>query len=205
MSQLAGKVLQFKITLRYIKPPIWRRILVPGDHSFWALHVAIQDAMGWFDYHLHEFEIFNPRKKALQLIGLPDDESQVGQATLPSWRAPIRKFISATNGRASYTYDFGDHWQHVVVLEKILPAEPDREYPVCVGGRRKCPPEDCGGVGGYDRFIEAVTDPSDDEHKELLEWVGGQYDAAAFDPGAVSFDDPAERLRLMMGDHGGEK
>lgn len=199
MFHSSDKILQFKVTLRHIRPPIWRRIQVPGDYSFWGLHVAIQDAMGWHDCHLHEFEIFDPRRKTMCLVGLPDDETTFGEVTLPGWGVPIRQFFSATNGRASYAYDFGDDWQHVIVLEKILPAEPGRSYPACIGGRRRCPPEDCGGVGGYERLMEAISNPHDEEHKEMIEWVGGQFDPAHFDPREIVFDDPEERLRLMSG------
>jgi hypothetical protein len=81
-----------------------------------------------------------------------------------------------------YVYDFGDDWVHKVVVEKVLPADPRISYPVCVAGKRACPPEDCGGVWGYREFLAAISDPDHPEHEEMLEWVGGAFDPEEFDP-----------------------
>lgn len=116
-------IYQFKITLEGIKPPIWRRIQVPESYSFWDLHVAIQDSMGWEDYHLHEFKILNPKTGIKDNIGLPSDEGDE-ETILPGWKTPISSYFSASNKEADYEYDFGDSWDHKVSLEKILPIQP---------------------------------------------------------------------------------
>ncbi len=199
MGRIADTVFQFKITLRHIRPPIWRRIQVPAAYSFWDLHVAIQDGMGWLDYHLHEFLIRAvPGRPALH-IGIPDDAPLLGDIDdLPGWEIPVRKYLGWPKARALYTYDFGDDWEHDVVLEKVLPRTPRVRYPVCVAGRRHRPPEDVGGPGGYLRFLEAIRDPEHEEHESCLEWVGGSFDPEAFSPAEVVFDNPAERFKVAF-------
>lgn len=201
MRSGASKVLQFKITLKDTKPPVWRRIQVPVDYSFWDFHVAIQDAMGWWDYHLHQFEIFNARKKRLELVGIPDDESDLdwGEKTLPGWEIPIRHLFTTGIRQATYLYDFGDDWEHTVLFEKTVPKETGVDYPRCIGGRRKCPPEDCGGTWGYRDFLKAISDPGHEEHEEYLTWVGGQFDPDEFAPEEVKFDDPQKRWQIAFG------
>ncbi|MHB1325844.1 MAG: IS1096 element passenger TnpR family protein [Thermoleophilia bacterium] len=190
----SGMVFQFKITLRGTKPPVWRRIQVPGEYSFWALHVAIQDAMGWLDYHLHQFDILDFGSRRIEHIGFPDDEFLLEQVVLPGWEVPIARLFTKAKQKTGYLYDFGDDWQQTVLLEKIIPPEAGATYPRCTGGSRKCPPEDCGGTGGYGDFLEIIADPADVEHQSTLEWVGGSYDPDDFNPTAVHFDDPAARF-----------
>ena len=199
MAGRSSKILQLKITLRHAKPPIWRRIQVPGYYTFWDLHVAIQDSMGWYDCHLHDFEVFNPKKRRLELIGIPDDEFPSGAETLPSWEIPVVRLLSSSNPGATYTYDFGDNWEHKIVLEKVFPREEEIEYPRCVAGRRNCPPENCGGTWGYREFLEAISDPNHPGHESMVEWIGEDFDPNAFDPRAVLFDDPKERLKITLG------
>lgn len=191
-------VYQFKITLKEVRPPVWRRIQVPSTYTFWGLHVAIQDAMGWGDYHLHEFEILNPKTGIRDQIGIPDFDW--GNDCLPGWEERIAAYFSPDNPQAIYMYDFGDGWEHTVVLEEILPREAELDYPRCTGGKRACPPEDCGGPYGYEMFLEAIQDPEHEEHDEMLEWVGGSFDPERFDPQAVSFDDPEKRWEFAFGD-----
>ena len=157
-------VYQFKISLVGIEPPIWRRIHVPSDYSFWDLHVAIQDAMGWLDYHLHVFQIVNPDTKKLEEIGIPDEDGELD--ILPGWEFWIADYFSSEGVRAEYEYDFGDSWEHEVVLEKILDQEIDS--PVCLAGERHCPPEDCGGIGGYEDFLDVIFDPDSETRQEML-------------------------------------
>ena len=195
MKRKFDRVYQFKITLKRIKPPIWRRIQVPETYTFWDLHVAIQDVMSWQDYHLHRFEIVNPATGALKLIGLPSDDDDWSRATLSGWRQKIAKWFTPENKVAVYFYDFGDGWEHEVELEKILPRETGVRYPVCLGGKRACPPEDCGGVSGYERLLEIISNPDDDEYEEMLTWLGGKFDPEHFDPKKVVFDDPAIRFK----------
>jgi hypothetical protein len=188
------RILQFKITLKNTKPPVWRRIQVPGDYTFWDLHVAIQDSMGWLDCHLHEFAIFNPRKHREERIGIPDMESFAPEETRAGWEVPVARLFTRSHPSADYIYDFGDGWEHKVILEKSLPREEGTHYPQCIGGRRKCPPEDCGGPWGYEDFLKAMSDPTHESHKEMVDWIGGHFDPDDFEPKKVAFDDPKRRL-----------
>jgi hypothetical protein len=193
------RVYQFKITLQDIKPPVWRRIQVLGDYTFWDLHVAIQDAMGWMDEHLHEFHTKNPRSGRGEDIGIPEDEPMGDyHPVLPGWKRRISKYFSPENPKAEYLYDFGDGWHHALVLEKILPAEEGVVYPRCLNGKRACPPEDCGGPWGYEDMLRVISDPTDKEHGRILEWLGGKFDPDDFDPMDVQFSDPAERWEIAF-------
>jgi len=195
----ADTVFEIKVTLLGIRPPIWRRLQVPATYSFWDLHVAIQDAMGWLDYHLHEFRVVPaPRHRSLR-IGIPDDDAFEGdRPILPGWEIPIAKYLTIRRNTATYVYDFGDDWHHRVVLERVVPRLPGTSYPVCVTGQRKCPPEDVGGVPGYEQFLQAIGDPEHEEHDSYLTWVGGTYDPEAFDPQAIRFWDPGKRWRIAF-------
>ncbi len=198
MKKKYNQVYQFKITLKGTKPPVWRRIQVPETYSFWDLHVAIQDAMGWEDYHLHEFTFFLPKTGIKVRIGLPF-EDDFGEAILPDWDQKIADFFTLENPKADYEYDFGDGWAHSILLEKIMPRETGIIYPICVDGKRACPPEDCGGVPGYADFLEAIRDPANELHEELLNWFGGEFDPEYFNANEVKFDDPAKRLKNVFG------
>jgi hypothetical protein len=187
-------VYQFKISLDDIKPLIWRRILVPENFSFWDLHVAIQDAMGWFDCHLHQFSTIERRFVDARHIGIPDDENPV--EILPGWKEKIADwFHLEKRTRMNYEYDFGDGWRHKVELEKIMPAENSKRYPICLAGKRACPPEDCGSIPGYYHILKVLKDgPKDEDDKELMDWLGGDFDSEYFDCAEVYFENPAKRL-----------
>lgn len=137
-------VYQFKISLLEIKPLIWRRIQVLETYTFWDLHVAIQDAMGWTDSHLHEFNILNLKTMKNTVIGYPDEMAGIfdeDRVILPGWKQNIRDFFSLSNPNAKYEYDFGDCWEHDITLEAILPKDPQSKYPQCLDGARSCPPQ----------------------------------------------------------------
>jgi hypothetical protein len=169
-------VYQLKITLDGSKPPIWRRVQVPADITLDVLHVIVQFAMGWEDYHLHEFAVGEVR------YGVPDpDYGAFGPPMKDEVEATLKKVAPKEGSKLTYLYDFGDGWDHTILVEKILSADPSVEYPVCTGGKRACPPEDCGGIGGYARLLEALADPEHPEHDRLSEWVGGKLDPEAFD------------------------
>jgi hypothetical protein len=122
---------RFHIELEGIDPPIWRRIRLPSSYSFWDLHVAIQDAMGWLDCHLHLFHVRNPETGELESIGIPDDEPYLDEPLcLPGWDVSIARYFVNEGDTASYEYDFGDDWRHTVVLEGVDPIrEGDRPKP----------------------------------------------------------------------------
>jgi hypothetical protein len=140
------RVHQFKVTLKGIEPTIWRRIQVPEVYSFWDLHVAIQDVMGWQDCHLHDFSLRNPKSGMKEQLGIPDEDGEL--ELLAGWEHNIADYFSMENTTATYVYDYGDNWEHRVELEEILPRIKGIKYPCCIGGERACPPEDCGGVHG---------------------------------------------------------
>ncbi|MFQ5794054.1 MAG: plasmid pRiA4b ORF-3 family protein [Candidatus Bipolaricaulia bacterium] len=196
MKKKFNQVYQFKITLEDSKPPIWRRIQVPQTYTFWDLHVAIQDSMGWVDYHLHEFEIIDPANGVVR-IGIP--EGDFDREVLAGWRQKIADYFSMENRLAGYVYDFGDNWVHKIQLEKILPREKNINYPICIKGKRACPPEDCGGIWGYEELLETIKNPNHEEYEEMLEWLGGEFDPEHFDVKEVSFDDPDKRRKMAFG------
>jgi hypothetical protein len=200
----------FKVTLNNSKPPIWRRIVVPDTYTFYQLHCAIQDAMGWLDYHLHSFTVdvrsknkdkSKSRSSASlrQTISLPNPE--VDAFDPPEKDESIERiadWFGSIMQQCVYTYDFGDDWDHTVHLEKVIPLDPKQTYPQCTGGKNACPPEDCGGLGGYDRLQYILKHPKNKEYKDVLEWMllepGEDFDPMHFDPKEVVFDDPQERL-----------
>jgi len=195
MKKKFSRIYQFNITLKNIKPPVWRRIQVPETFTFWDLHVAIQDVMGWFDSHLHQFKINEPLSSAKVEIGIPDEQDDYYEI-LPGWKQKIADYFSPDNKTADYTYDFGDNWEHTVLLENILPREKDVVYPLCIDGQRACPPEDCGGAYGYEEFLEIIMDPDDERYDEMLAWAG-EFEPEYFNKDEVVFDDPAKRLKTL--------
>ena len=199
MKKKFNQVYQFKITLEDSKPPIWRRIQVPETYTFWDLHVAIQDAMGWSDYHLHEFEMVNPSTGLKANIGIPVPDELYGREVLLEWKQKIADYFSMENQSADYVYDFGDSWEHKIQLEKILLREKDINYPICIKGKRACPPEDCGGIWGYAELLEIIRNPEHEEYEEMLEWLGGEFDSEHFDVEEVGFDDPDKRRKMAFG------
>ena len=198
MKKKFDRVYQFKITLRDSKPPIWRRIQVPETYTFWDLHVAIQDAMGWNDYHLHQFEMVNPSIGVKIEIGIPEETFGDYGITKAGWKEKIAEWFTMENRKAGYIYDFGDSWEHTILLEKILPRDRGINYPKCVKGKRACPPEDCGGTWGYEEFLGAIKDPKHEEHEEMLEWIGGEFDPEYFNPEEVHFDNPDKRRKTAF-------
>jgi hypothetical protein len=193
-------VFQFKIKLKDIKPQIWRRILVPENYTFWDLHVAIQDSMGWVDYHLHEFNIQNPFTGKEDRIGMPDDEYPDVEM-ISETDCTIKSYFTEENSIAEYIYDFGDDWEHEIIFEKILQRDSDIKYPVCTAGKRACPPEDCGGSFGYMELLKALENPNHENHDSMVEWIGVDYDSETFNPHSVFFDDPKERWKERFTDY----
>ena len=173
-------MLQLRIALRGIEPPIWRRVLVPDHLQLAQLHRVLQGAMGWTNSHLHEFEIgglsYGPMDPEARAMGYPAfDEKHVRL-----WNFKRQPGITFT-----YTYDLGDNWEHDVEIEEFVAVADDIE-PKVLAGERNCPPEDVGGVDGYMSFVEAVLDPSHEEHEAMLTWAGGRFDPEEFDLAAAN-------------------
>ena len=193
---LKNQVFQFYIEMDGITPKIWRRIQVPGYYNFWDLHVAIQDAMGWLDCHLHEFSIRGKGKRKNVLIGIPDFELMDElEEVFPGWEIPMHIYFNDLGIEATYLYDYGDSWMHRVKLEGYMHKEKGVKYPICVGGERACPPEDCGSVPGYYDVLNALADPKHPDHQVMKMWTGGDYDPEIFKPEAVNFDNPYKRWK----------
>jgi hypothetical protein len=178
MPRAPTSIHQLKVTLTETKPPIWRRLQVSCSINLRRLHDVIQEAMGWTQSHLYQFEVGDVS------YGEPDPE--YGMPIRSAKSTPLRKIAPETGAKFTYQYDFGDNWQHQIVVEKVLPPEVGVSYPHCVAGRRACPPEDCGGVWGYADFLEAIRDPEHEAHEEMLEWVAGSFDPEVFDVRAVN-------------------
>lgn len=191
-------VYQFKISLNNISPLVWRRIQVPETYTFWDFHVAIQDSMGWLDYHLHQFETKNPKTGAKEIIGIPEKiygEIPYDVPTQPGWKLFIRDYFSEEYRSMPYLYDFGDSWHHLIEYECILFKRKKQKYPICLAGERSCPPEDCGGSYGYKDLLEILKSPDDERYSDMKTWVGRKFDSEHFDPSKVKFDNPHIRWR----------
>lgn len=175
-AQTSGLLFQFKITLLDIQPAIWRRIQVP-DCTLDGLHLYIQTAFGWRNYHLHQFEIDGVRYGPSG-----PDEMDFGLETKDESEAVLSTLLPKSKRKARwvYEYDFGDGWRHEVVFEGYPQMEEGRKYPLCLEGAMACPPEDCGGPWGYADYLAAVADARHERHAEMLEWRG-PFDPETFD------------------------
>ena len=166
-----SNIYQLKVQLEgATKPPIWRQLQVPQDISLYLLHSCIQGAMGWDNGHLHQFIING------QYYGIPfsEDDDDMADERL----VKLESVLQREKAHIIYEYDFGDGWMHRVTLEKILPTDVHQKYPLLIEGKGACPPEDCGGVWGYEDLKETLSNPDHEEHEEMLEWLGVE----AFDP-----------------------
>jgi Plasmid pRiA4b ORF-3-like protein len=185
--QGSAPIYQIKVGLLGAKPPIWRRLEVPADMSLATLHHVIQVAFGWGDCHMHVFETASGNfGVADRQLGYRSEKPVTLEQVAPAVKSTIR-----------YTYDFGDDWEHDIVVEKVLDRSSSVTYPRCTGGRRAAPPDDCGGVWGYANLIEAVRDPAHPDHEDLMDWMG-LTDSAQFDPehfDAASITSALARLR----------
>ncbi|HEY1219573.1 MAG TPA: plasmid pRiA4b ORF-3 family protein [Bryobacteraceae bacterium] len=192
-SAVPPEIYQLKVTLLGTMPPIWRRLLVPAALTLAQLHDVLQAAMGWQDCHMHEFCVgrrhFGKPNPEDRLMGMPPVENER--------TVRLSSVLGRVGAKAIYTYDMGDSWEHGIVLEKRLSADPHTTYPACTGGQLACPPEDCGGIGGFYDLLDALGDPTHEQHEELQDWVGDDYD-----PDAFSIDDVNRMLAPRRGHRG---
>lgn len=175
-------IYELEVTLREIKPPIWRRFQVPGSLTLAQLHNTLQIVMGWTDSHLHRFIING------QEFGRPDYEERFeDEAPIrDERRARLAELFPVVPAAFLYEYDYGDGWLHVIVVEWTMTVRPGVRYPVCVDGERACPPEDVGGVSGYEELLAVLADPKHEEHESMRMWAGEDFDPEAFDAEAVN-------------------
>lgn len=183
-SATSQAVYQLKITLKDTKPPIWRRVQLLDATTLEQLHHVIQQAMGWTDSHLHQFTINGVDYGQ----PMPDYEFNVHNEKT----AKLSQLVTGEKFKFLYTYDMGDGWDHEILVEQVLPGEADRRYPICLTGKRACPPEDCGGAWGYAEFVIAIQDRAHPDHEQMLEWIGG-----AFDPNAFDLDEVNQQLAAI--------
>jgi hypothetical protein len=172
----AGGIVRLKVTLRGIRPPIWRRLLVPSTTPLSSLHAVIQRAMGWYSAHLYAFDIGGDSYGDPSMVDDVLDESRLTLGSVR--RMGVKRF--------TYTYDFGDNWEHVIDIEGTEPAVPGKSYPVCVAGKRNGPPEDCGGIYGYSEALAIRANPSHPDREEYSEMLGEDFDPEAFSLDAIN-------------------
>ncbi|MBI2966219.1 MAG: plasmid pRiA4b ORF-3 family protein [Bacteroidetes bacterium] len=173
-----SKIFQFKITLSHTNPEIWRRFLVGDNITFYDLHLIIQDVMGWENAHLYQFCYDR------HYIGSPEDLER--DDVKDARKIRLNEFFTGPNLKIIYEYDFGDSWYHELVLEKIPEEEKGKRYPVCIAGEKKCPPEDCGSIPGFYDMLNILKKKKGREYKEMMEWLGGEFDPDEFDLNSVN-------------------
>ena len=165
-------VFELKVTLRHIKPAIWRQLLIYGSTSLEGLHSALQEAFGWQDYHLYEFRLGTRRFEA------PEQDDASGEDAT----AFLLMDLGLKPGtKFTYNYDFGDDWEHDIEVMAVRGHDPGMVYPYCVDGARAGPPEDCGGPHGYSELLQILADPEHPEHRERREWAGPHFLPDVFD------------------------
>jgi hypothetical protein len=169
---------QLKIVLLGTKPPVWRRLQVPGDASLGWLHAVLQVALGWTNSHLHHFltrdaRYTDPRHNDGEGFGEQPDRDEA--------KATLAQVAPDAGAQFGYEYDFGDSWEHEITVENILPGAATATTALCLDGARACPPEDCGGIWGYAELLKTLKNPKHPEHKTMKEWLGRPLDAEAFD------------------------
>jgi len=174
-----SKVFQFRIVLQDVKPEIWRRFQVLGTVKLDEFCAILCAVMGWSNSHLRMLFIDDKG------YAPPEDEG-MGLPPLDETKYTLQKVVTSSQNRLQFDYDFGDSWQHELVLEKIEAPQDGQIYPRCLEGQNACPPEDVGGVEGYADFLKAIRNPKHREHKNMLEWVGGKFDPKKFDLEAIN-------------------
>jgi hypothetical protein len=171
-------IYQIKVTLKEIRPPVWRRIQVTDETRLDRLHEILQILMGWADIHLHEFVVNG--------ISYGDTSLDTGRDLANEMKLNLSSLISREKTKFSYIYDWRDYWEHEILLEKILPLQTGTRYPVCLAGKRACPPENCGGPSGYKELLEILGDPSHYGHEERFGWLSGDFDTEKFDVASIN-------------------
>lgn len=211
------KILQLKITLSNINPPVWRRILIPDNFTFWQFHSAIQDVFIWSNGHLHRFYVGRIWDLYSDKIEIPNPYEEEEDSWSPDFDHPsipkhgkkyletitlLSQFLQKPKDKVGYVYDYGDDWQHRILLEKVLEYDPKQKYPQIIAGKRACPPEDCGGPWGYKNLIEILTNPKHKEHQDTVDWLyldsAYDFDPEVFDLAEIEFSNADENLKFYQ-------
>ena len=181
---MSAPMYQLKIELAGIAPPIWRRLLVRGDMNLGLLHAVIQVAMGWTNSHMHQFTIGNVRYSD---PGMDDDMGPDETPDRDEGKTALIEAVPQEKAELVYEYDFGDSWEHLVTVERIVWRDESFDgLAQCLEGSRACPPDDCGGIGGYADLLEIIKNPKHKEFKSMMEWLGRKFDPEAFDVGKIN-------------------
>lgn len=180
LIKVPSSVFKLKVTLRHIEPAVWRGLLVPADIVLPRLHLVLNEAMGWTNSHLHMFKL---RDRKFGDTRAPD----AGELQIEDERKVTLDALLGPGQKLAYDYDFGDGWRHEVLVEKQHDVDERVTYPLCIGGARACPPEDCGGPPGYEQLLAALIDEDHEEHDRLLTWIGGHFDPEGFDVNRTNF------------------
>jgi hypothetical protein len=172
-------VYQLKVTLLYSRPPIWRRFQVESAVTLQRMHNILQVVMGWADSHLHGFRVPQPGQRGgrRQFLSIEEADEK---------RTQLADLLRRPKDRVIYEYDFGDGWEHEIVLEEVVARPSAARYPVVLSGRGACPPDDVGGIPGYYHFLEAIKDPKHPDHEDMVEWRGEDFDPERFDVQSVN-------------------
>jgi len=180
-SRAAPKAIyQLKVTLEDVQPPVWRRLLVPADIRLPKLHATLQEAMGWTNSHLHQFSLRDRH------FGDASIDGELEELNMEDERKVRLQDLVGPGQSLIYEYDFGDSWEHTVQVEEQLEPDSRFPYPLCLGGARACPPEDCGGPPGYANFLMALKDSAHPEHDDTVTWAGGVFDPEGFSLNSVN-------------------
>lgn len=171
-------IFQFKIELKGLRPPVWRRFLVGSNVTFYQFHNIIQQVMGWENYHMYQFVL---GRNSYILDNEDDADGFFGVDIQESDKVKLSDIFKSEKQKIVYEYDFGDGWEHRITLEKIVEREENVVYPVCIAGKRGCPPEDVGGLGGYEYFLEVIKNPEHEDYEEMIQYSGDDFDPEEFD------------------------
>jgi hypothetical protein len=176
------KIYQIQISLKEFTPKIWRRLLIPSDLLLSDFHKVIQTSMGWTNSHLHQFI----KNKTFYTVRMKDDDLWEEMDNVDYKKMKVFDLLKIEKDKIIYEYDFGDGWEHDIILEKILPYDENIKYPFCLEGKMNCPPEDCGGVWGYSDMLKILINPGHPEYANFIEWLGGQFDPKYFNKDEVN-------------------
>lgn len=182
IKNMTKKIFQVQIALKDFKPKIWRRILIPSNLLLSDFHMIIQTTMGWTNSHLHQFI----KNRQYYLERVKDDPTWDEMDNVDYKKMKVSDLLKKEKDKIVYEYDFGDGWEHHIILEKILPIDANLKYPICLAGKMNCPPEDCGGVYGYAEMLEVLKDPTHEEYEDYIEWLGEDCDPKYFDKNEVN-------------------